>query len=407
MELPKIISVDDHVVEPPHVWQTWLPEKHREKGPRVERANWGPFVHKAGARYDNTMDPDGQPGDYWVYEDRVIYVHKSFVAIPLSATPGGDLSKFDRTVMQMVPLTYDEMRPGCYDRDARVKEFEVNWVDGSLPFPTFPRFCGQTFMEGQDKDLALACVRAYNDWMVEEWCEPSNGVNIALCIIPMWDPQLAAQEVIRNAKRGVHAVCFSEIPTKLKLPSIHTGYWDPFFAACNDHAVTICMHIGSSSTNPAASPDSPPAVGGTLAFNNAFTSMVDWLFSGKLIEFPELRLAYSEGQIGWIPYVLERADMVWEHHDAWMHTKERIPEPPSTYYWDRIFGCFTADHHGLVNLSAVGENNICFETDYPHTDTSWPFTKEYVEKMVVGLSEEVIYKVLRGNAIKMLSLDRV
>ena len=120
------------------------------------------------------MDPDGQPGDYWVYEDRVIYVHKSFVAIPLSATPGGDLSKFDRTVMQMVPLTYDEMRPGCYDRDARVKEFEVNWVDGSLPFPTFPRFCGQTFMEGQDKDLALACVRAYNDWMVEEWCEPSN-----------------------------------------------------------------------------------------------------------------------------------------------------------------------------------------------------------------------------------------
>ncbi len=406
IDLPKIISVDDHVVEPPHVWQTWLPKKHREKGPRIERGKFSGFVHKAGARYDNIEDPDGEPGDYWVYEDKMIYVHKRFVAIPLEATPDGDISRFDRTVMEMTPVTYDGMRPGCYDRDARIKDFELNWVDGSLPFPTFPRFCGQTFKEGDDKELGLACVKAYNDWMVEEWCEPSGGYNIPLMIIPLWDADLAAEEVKRNAARGVHAVCFSEIPTRLKLPSIHTGYWDPFFSACNDNQVTICMHVGSSSTNPAASPDSPPAVGGTLAFNNSMASMADWLFSGKMIEFPELRIAYSEGQIGWIPYALERADTVWEHHDAWMHTKERIPEPPSTYYWGRIFGCFTADHHGLANLDSVGRDNICFETDYPHTDTTWPNSREYAEKMVSGLSDEMAYKVLRGNAIDMLSLDR-
>jgi len=406
-ELPKIISVDDHVVEPPHVWQTWLPEKWRDRGPRVERARWGSFVHKAGARYVNTMDPDGDEGDYWVYDGEIIYVHKKFVAIPLEATPDGDLTRFDRTVMEMTPLTYDEMRPGCYDRDARVEDFQVNWVDGSLPFPTFPRFCGQTFYEAADKDLALACVQAYNDWMVEEWCGPSGGVNIPLGIIPLWDPELAAAEVRRNAERGVHAVCFSELPTRLKLPSIHTGHWDPFLAACDENRVTICMHVGSSSTNPAAGPDSPPAVGGTLAFNNAMASMADWLFSGKMIEFADLRLAYSEGQIGWIPYALERADQVWEHHDAWMHTRERIPEPPSSYYWGRIFGCFTADRHGLANLDSVGEDNICFETDYPHTDTTWPTSREYAEKMTAGLTPEVTYKVLRGNAIEMLSLDRV
>jgi predicted TIM-barrel fold metal-dependent hydrolase len=407
MELPKIISVDDHVVEPPHVWQTWLPKKYRERGPRVEQGKFAGFVHKAGARYDNLIDEEnGTPGDYWVYEDRMIYVHKKFVAIPLEATPDGDLARFDRTVMEMTPLTYEEMRPGCYDRDARIADFELNWVDGSLPFPTFPRFCGQTFMEGEDKDLGLACVRAYNDWMVQEWCEPSGGMNIPLCIMPMWDADLAAAEVERMADQGVHAFCFSEIPTRLKLPSIHTGYWDPMMAAANAHGVTICMHVGSSSTNPSASPDSPPAVGGTLAFNNAMASMADWLFSGKLIQFPELRLAYSEGQIGWIPYALERADTVWEHHDAWMHTKERIPEPPSTYYYGRIFGCFTADHVGLHNLDLVGPDNICFETDYPHTDTTWPNTKEYVEKMLADFDDEVAYKVLRGNAIEMLSLDR-
>jgi predicted TIM-barrel fold metal-dependent hydrolase len=407
VELPKIISVDDHVVEPPHVWQTWLPAKFREKGPRVERARWAPFEHKPGARYTNTMDDDGTTGDYWIFEDKVIYVHKRFVAIPLEATPGGDVSKFDRTVMEMTPVTYDEMRPGCYDRDARVEDFALNWVDGSLPFPTFPRFCGQTFMEADDHELGLACVRAYNDWMIEEWCEPSGGVNIPLGIIPMWDAELAAAEVERTAARGMHAICFSEIPPKLGLPSIHSGEWDPLFAACDVNAVTLCMHIGSSSTMPAASPDSPEAVGGTLAFNNAMASMADWLFSGKLIQFPNLKLAYSEGQIGWIPYALERADTVWEQHDAWMHTKERIPEPPSTYYYGRVFGCFTADRHGLANLAAVGEDNICFETDYPHTDTTWPYSRVYAEKMVAGLDDDVAYKVLRGNAIKMLSLDRV
>ena len=176
---------------------------------------------------------------------------------------------------------------------------------------------------------------------------------------------------------------------------------------CNDTGVTLCMHIGSSSTNPAASTDSPAGVGGTLAFNNSMASLADWLFSGKLIKFPKLKLAYSEGQIGWIPYALERADTVWDKHEAWQKSKALIPEPPSSYYYGRIFGCFTADHHGLHSLAEVGEDNICFETDYPHTDTTWPNSKEYIEKMLADFDDDIAYKVLRGNAIKMLELDRV
>src|SRR2546429_2616508 len=168
MDVPRIISVDDHVVEPPHVWQAWLPAKYRERGPRVERKRWGGFVHHPGAKYTNIEDPDGDWGDAWYFEDRLIYVHKKFVAIPLSATPDGDVSKFDRTVMTFTATTYDEMRPGCYDPEARIRDFELNWVDGSLPFPTFPRFCGQTFYEAQDRELGLACIKADNDWMVEE-----------------------------------------------------------------------------------------------------------------------------------------------------------------------------------------------------------------------------------------------
>ena len=156
----------------------------------------------------------------------------------------------------------------------------------------------------------------------------------------------------RNAARGVRAVCFSEIPPHLGLPSIHSGYWDPFFAACQETQTVVCMHIGSSSKMPATSADAPVAVAATLSFGNAMASLSDFLFSGVLVRFPELKLAYSEGQIGWIPYILERADDVWREHRAWGGVKDIVPEPPSTYYYRQVFGCFFRDVHGLESLDA-------------------------------------------------------
>jgi predicted TIM-barrel fold metal-dependent hydrolase len=332
-----------------------------------------------------------------VFED-LVYINKRHVAAV----------GFSRDEMTASPITYDEMRPGCYDPKARVEDMEMNWVDGSLCFPTFPRFCGQTFTEATaDRELGLACVQAYNDWMVEEWCGDSGGVLIPLTLIPLWDAELAAAEVRRNAERGVRAVCFSEIPAHLGLPSIHSGEWDPFIAACAETGTTICMHIGSSSRMPATSADAPAAVAVTLSFNNAMASMSDWLFSGKLVQFPELKLAYSEGQIGWIPYILERADTVWEEHRAWTGARDIVPEPPSTYYYRNIYGCFFRDQHGIDSLDVVGADNITFETDYPHTDSTWPDTKEVATKLMAGLPDDVVHKIMRGNAIRMLELDRI
>jgi predicted TIM-barrel fold metal-dependent hydrolase len=395
-ELPMIISVDDHVVEPAHLWQTWLPAKHADRGPRVERRGIGDIRHVGGGVYEQSFDPDGPQADVWVFED-LVYIHKRHVAAV----------GYSRDEMTMTPMTYDEMRPGCYDAKARVADMLANHVDGSLSFPTFPRFCGQTFTEAKDKGLGLACVRAYNDFMVEEWCGDSGGVLIPLIIVPLWDADLAAAEVRRNAERGVHAVCFSEIPVHLGLPSIHSGFWDPFFRACEETATTINMHIGSSSRMPATSADAPDGVAATLSFNNSMVSLSDWLFSGKLVQFPELRLAYSEGQIGWLPYLLERADTVWQEHRAWIGRKGLTPEPPSSYYRRNVFGCFFRDHHGVEARHAIGIDTITFETDYPHTDSTWPDTKKVAQEHLHGLSDDEKYKILRGNAIRMLSLDRV
>ena len=190
----------------------------------------------AAARYEQSFDDDGPKADCWVYED-LVYINKRHVAAV----------GFDRDDMTMSPITYDEMRPGCYEPKARIDDMEMNWVDASLSFPTFPRFCGQTFLEAKDRELAHACVVAYNDWMVEEWCGDSGGRLIPLTIVPLWDPAARGRRGRRNAARGVHAVCFSEIPPKLGLPTIHSGEWDPFFAACQDTNTVVCMHIGSSS----------------------------------------------------------------------------------------------------------------------------------------------------------------
>jgi len=393
-ELPKIISVDDHVVEPPHLWQTWLPEKFRERGPRSERRGIGTMRHIGGGAYEQTFDPDGPQADCWVYED-LVYINKRHVAAV----------GFDRDDMTMSPITYDEMRPGCYEPKARLEDMDLNHVEASLSFPTFPRFCGQTFAEAKDKELAEACVRAYNDWMVEEWCGDSGGRLIPLTIVPLWDAGMAAAEVRRNAERGVRAVCFSEIPSHLGLPSIHSGEWEPFITACEDTETVICMHIGSSSRMPATSGDAPVAVAATLSFNNAMASLADWLFSGILVRHPKLTLAYSEGQIGWLPYALERADDVWLEHRAWAGVKDLVPEPPSTYFRRQVYGCFFRDRHGLESLDSIGVDNVTFETDYPHTDSTWPHTKKVAEEMMAGLDADTVYKIVRGNAIRMLQLD--
>ncbi|MCB1012054.1 MAG: amidohydrolase [Microthrixaceae bacterium] len=395
MDIPRIISVDDHVIEPPGVWQDRLPERFKEAGPTSIRQKGK--MNFVGGVFSFEPDDDGMEGDWWTFEGQ------QYPLTRLEAAVG-----FDRDEVKVVPITYDGMRKGCWDRDARLEDMDANWTEASMAFPSsFVRFCGQRFYEADDKELADACVKAYNDWQVEEWCEGTGGRLIPQIIVQLWDPQLAAAEIRRNAARGVHAMTFSEIPPYLGLPSVHdpSGYWDPLFEACAETDTVVNMHIGSSSKMPSTSADAPPAVGSTLTFNNAMASMTDFLFSGVLVRYPTLKLAYSEGQIGWIPYIIERADKVWEENRGWGGIGDKVPEPPSTYYYRQIYGCFFDDAYGLDNIERVGIDNVCFETDYPHSDSTWPVSKEVAQKQMGHLPADIRRKLVRGNAINLLSLD--
>ena len=398
--MPKIISVDDHITEPATVWSDRLPSKYADVGPRVHRlpVKQMTFVGGTFTAIPGEKGEEGPLADWWFYEDLRRPLTRLDTAVG-----------FSRDEVILAGITYDEMRQGSYKLKERLEDMDTAGIEASLCFPTFPRFCGQTFYEAKDKELAMLCVRAYNDWMVEEWCGESGGRMLPLCIVPLWDPVAAAAEVRRNAARGVHAVCFSEIPTNLGLPSIHDkdGYWKPFFAACNETATTINMHIGSGSKMPSTSPDAPAAVGSTLTFANCCFSMVDWLMSGVFTEFPNLKIAYSEGQIGWIPYILERANNVWEENRGWGGIADKVLVPPSQLFKEHVYGCYFDDPHGLRSLEEIGVDNVTFECDYPHSDSTWPHTAKIAAEQTRELSDEVVYKLMRGNAIKMLSITHL
>ena len=395
VDLPKIVSVDDHVVEPPTLWTDRLPATYADRMPRVVRKR-GRQVYDGGLKF--VESDDAPPVDLWLYDDLVSPIPRGMAQVGYLDEPSAS------------SITYDEIVDGCWKQDARLADLSRNHTDGSLSFPSFSRFCGQTFLEREDKELARLCVEAYNDWMIDEWCAGDGAGTLIPCtLIPLWDAQLAAAEVRRCADKGSFAVAFSENPVPLGLPSIYGEHWEPFFAACEETRTVINMHIGSSSQMAITAPDAPLEAGMSLTAENSVHAFVDWLCCGAFARHPNLKIALSEGQVGWMPFMMERLDSIWERSHFYGGTlKAMLPEPPSSYVAGHVYGCIFDDMHGLASRHTIGMDQIMFETDYPHSDSTFPHSKETAEKIVTaaGLTDDETYKLLRGNAITCFGLER-
>lgn len=389
--IPKIISADDHVIEPAHVWQDRMPSKHKELAPKIVIAPQGEMTLNDGVWLETPGTGDKMAA-WWHFENKR-YQIKQMVACP--GIPPEEVT--------MEGVTYDDIAPGCYDPIARLADMDINHVEASLCFPNYPRFCGQLFSEADDLELGLLCVQAYNDWMIDEWCGSSGGRLIPLCIVPLWDAELAAKEIYRVAEKGCRAVAWSELPAWLGRPGLHGDFWDPFLKACEETQTVICMHIGSGTKTVQTSPEAPTVVTANLIVCNSAASMIDWIFSGKFEQFPNLKLLYAESQIGWIPYFIERADDTWRTHQ-WAQGEKRIPKPPSHYYKRHVYSCFFKDTVGIDLLDRIGEDNVLFETDYPHQDGTFPNTLAIAEELFGHLEQETIDKIARDNAIKLFGL---
>ena len=342
-------------------------------------------------------DDSGGWADCWEYEGALFPILNTLAAVsfPLDSEKRAG------------PGIFDDFRLGCYDRKARLVDMDANRTEASVCFPTFPRFCGQTFLEAKDRELAAACVRAYNDWMIDDWCgDEAHGRLIPLTLIPLWDPELAGEEVRRCAEKGSHAICFSESPFELDLPTVFTDFWEPLWQACEDTSTVVSIHQGSSSTFVTTSPDAPPIVPVSLTHLSAEKTLVDWLASGILERYPTIKLTLSEGQAGWMPFLLERMD---RSHKQWgRHAGARSSALPSSYVPGRVYACIFEEDTGLAMRDRIGMSQIMFETDYPHADSTWPRSVEVAERMIAtaGLDDTETRQLLRGNAIECYGLAR-
>jgi len=381
----QIVSVDDHLVEHPRVWQDRVPQRMREQAPRIIEVD------------DKHM---------WSFEGQV------FPTIGLNAVAGKPREEWG-----MDPVRYEDMIPGCYDPVQRILDMDVDGVQAALCFPSFPGFAGGVFQRAKDKELAYECVKAWNDFYIDEWCATAPDRYIPLAILPTWDIDLSVKEAERTAAMGARTISFPDSPVPLGLPSFHTRHWDPLWSVCEEAGTPISLHFGSGSFVPGFAHQAPDAKAGLLVptdgpfavaialfATNLMWSTVDLLFSGTLQRHPKLQISLAEGGIGWIPYILERTDYTWDRH-KWYQDID-MDTRPSDLFRKHFWGCFIDDEHGLANRHAIGVDRLTLEVDFPHSDSNWPNSRKRAAEVLANVPDDEVEMIVETNARRMLNFPR-
>ncbi len=306
----------------------------------------------------------------------------------------------------MNPMSFGEMRDGCYLIDARVRDMNVNGVLGSMCFPSFPGFAGRMFhaVGAAGDESALPVLQAYNDWHVDEWCGTHPGRFIPLAVAPIWDQDAMVAEVRRMSTKGCHAFTFSENPEATGFPSLHNEWWDPFWAACADERTMVCFHIGSSSKLPITSVESPIDVTLTLMPVNIVQVAADIIWSDFLRKYPDLKVSLSEGGIGWVPYFLERVDRTYQQQHRWTG-QDFGRKLPSDVFREHVVTCFVQDRIGIELRHEVGLDTITWEVDYPHSDSTWPSSPEEFQRQLAGVPDDEVAMIGFENALRHFRFD--
>jgi predicted TIM-barrel fold metal-dependent hydrolase len=370
-----LISVDDHLIEPPDLFVGHLDSRYLDRAPKLVRNEAGDDVWKFGPI---TME-----------------------TAALNAVAGRPKSEYG-----MEPQSLDEVRPGCYDHNERVKDMNAGGVLASMNFPSFPTFTARTLFS-DDLELSNALVRAYNDWHIDEWCAAHPGRFIPMAVPLIWDVEETANEVRRCAEKGCHSLSFTENPAALGYPSFHSDYWDPVWQACVDTGTVLSIHLGSSGRLSVPAADSPPDVMISLQPMNIQSAAADLLWSRVLKNYPDIRIALSEGGNGWVPYFLSRVDRTYEMHRAWTQQDFGPGRLPSDVFREHFLTCFISDPIGVELRAKIGIDNICWEADYPHSDSMWPEAPEELNRVFGdnNVSDDDIAKMTHENAMRWYSFD--
>ena len=387
----EIISADAHILEPPEIWDTWLPKQYRDKAPKlVKDVDGGDAWQFAGA-------PDPDP-------------------IGLVSTPGMAWDQFRWT-----GVTYDDARAGCYNGAERLSDMDLDGVDAEVLFP--PQRTIGHFLGDEDDAFVLAGVEAYNNFLFEEFMAPDPTRLVGMAQIPSLGVG-SAIETLRKAKaRGFLGVVIS------CWPAGGDGICDdddPFWAAAEDEGVPVCIHINLISRRArqkqrkaaaaSAASGGGGLYGGKAAKANAKAvaglggvfatvpgTIGQLIFTGVFERFPNLHVSMIETGVGWIPHFLEQIDDRYWRNRSWGNIP--IKEPPSYYWFRNMSATFISDRNGIANRHAVGIDNIMWSTDYPHHGNDWPYSRKTIDDMMGHISRDERAKIVGGNAARIFRLE--
>jgi predicted TIM-barrel fold metal-dependent hydrolase len=364
-----LISADDHVVEPPHMFEGRLPKHLQDQAPKIVESEEGHEV--------------------WSFDGKIYF------QVGLNAVVGRP-----REDWVVEPTRFDEMRPGCYDATARVKDMDINGVWASANFASqISGFCGRVFADATDPELGLATTRAWNDWFFDEWYTPYPDRFIPVAITYLGDNEQAAAEIRRNAERGFVAVSLPEQPHRVGMEPIFSKWWEPVIRACAETDTVICLHVGS--TGVADMPPGAPMVplGATLFGQLSLAACAEWLWSRWPVKFPDVNICMSEGGIGWVAMLHDRLENI-VHRSGYGQYFPGELRPAEVLHRNFWFSTID-DPSTLCTRDTVGVDHIVFESDYPHGDGTWPDTQAVFAQYYGGLPADEIAKISHENAARL------
>jgi len=368
----RLIDADCHVVEPPHIWERWLPKQYQDRAPRLVK--------------------DDEGGDAWEFVPGGPLMH-----IGLVATPG---MRFED--IKWKGYTYDTVRKGCWDGKARLEDMDFDGIDAAFLYPSQRTM--QFFMGNADRDFHRAGVRAYNDWISQEFAAADPLRLLPLAQMPNLGIDEMIAEMTRCKEQGFRGVILSTWPSGADDLGAED---DRFFAAAAEMELPVSIHITIQRKRNVRPKFEGVAAIGMMAFAGMIhfpPIMAELILSGLFDRHPKLTVVGVETEVGWIPAALEQLDnFYWRNRT---HTGLSLRHLPSEYFHRNFVCTFIKDAVGVQLRHDVGVRNMAWSTDFPHHGCDWPYSRKVVGDMMVGVPQAERHEILAGNMVRIYRLPQ-
>jgi predicted TIM-barrel fold metal-dependent hydrolase len=371
-----IIDSDAHVNEPPNLWQERVPQRLKNRAPKV--------LHQ----------PDG---DVWSFDDG-----KKLRPVGLTATAGLSYLQF-----RPAGYTYESIRPGSFDTAARLKDLDADGLYAQVLYPSVTLAGARTYTD--ERELQCACVRAYNEWLLD-FCAPSEGRLIPQAIIPTTGVADAVAELQWAIKRGHRGALIATFPNGSYEAKAED---DLFWGLAQEADFPLGIHIGSfseSGLQPVMQQSTLgflAGAGGSKSGADSIPATTKVLFSGACVKFPQLRFVIVEGNIGWIPTVMEQVDDMFLRYRWFTGAAELMPIMPSRLFYRNFWATFMIDTIGIELRHHMNVDHLMWSTDYPHTGTDWPNNRVTIARLFRGVPQAEVKKMLHTNCKTLYHLDHI